>query len=69
MYPSYVPSGFLFLVEMTQVHVTAKIADLIVVGVELFKVVLTRFYLPQQKEKENSRHFPANRFCTFTRES
>ena len=26
-------------------HVTAKIADLIVVGVELFKVVLTRFYL------------------------
>lgn len=45
MYPSYVPSGYLFLVEMTQVHVTAKIADLIVVGVELFKVVLTRFYL------------------------
>ena len=26
-------------------HVAAKIADLIVVGVELFKVVLTRFYL------------------------
>ena len=26
-------------------HVTAKIADLIVVGLELFKVVLTRFYL------------------------
>lgn len=43
MYPSYVPSGYLFLVEMTQVHVAAKIADLIVVGLELFKVVLTRF--------------------------
>lgn len=43
MYPSYVPSGYLFLVEMTQVHVVAKIADLIVVGLELFKVVLTRF--------------------------
>ena len=26
-------------------HVAAKIADLIVVGLELFKVVLTRFYL------------------------
>ena len=37
-------------------HVAAKIADLIVVGLELFKVVLTRFNSLPAAEKRKFRH-------------